>query len=165
MSSFFPVENPDMSPLIMLCMGLLYLVVGVVYVYPIVKGFKLIDHTRKALRAGTNSDFEASADVLHSIMKYCGWLTIISFVLYNIFSPITFIIPYYYSFYLFFSRKYIPYFRTILTTGNTVELLDCPIHGLAYGTRQKSFPNVSSPWLVSLLPILSLQLSVIISQH
>ena len=85
MSSFFPVENPDMSPLIMLCMGLLYLVVGVVYVYPIVKGFKLIDHTRKALRAGTNSDFEASADDLHSIMKYCGWITIISFVLYIIF--------------------------------------------------------------------------------
>ena len=85
MSSFFPVENPDMSPLIMLCMGLIYLVVGVVYVYPIVKGFKLIDHTRKALRAGTNSDFEASADDLHSIMKYCGWITIISFVLYIIF--------------------------------------------------------------------------------
>ena len=85
MSSFFPVENPDMSPLIMLCMGLLYLVVGVVYVYPIVKGFKLIDHTRKALRAGTNSDFEASADDLHSILKYCGWITIISFVLYIIF--------------------------------------------------------------------------------
>ena len=85
MSSFFPVENPDMSPLIMLGMGLLYLVFGVLYVYPIVKGFKLIDHTRKALRAGTNSDFEASADDLHSIMKYCGWLTIISFVLYIIF--------------------------------------------------------------------------------
>jgi uncharacterized membrane protein len=85
MSSFFPVENPDMSPLIMLGMGLLYLVVGVVYVYPIVKGFKLIDHTRKALRAGTNSDFEASADDLHSILKYCGWITIISFVLYIIF--------------------------------------------------------------------------------
>lgn len=91
MSSFFPVENPDMSPLIMLCMGLLYLVVGVVYVYPIVKGFKLIDHTRKALRAGTNSDFEASADDLHSIMKYCGWLTIISFVLYIIFMIVAFV--------------------------------------------------------------------------
>ena len=90
-SSFFPVENPDMSPLIMLCMGLLYLVVGVVYVYPIVKGFKLIDHTRKALRAGTNSDFEASADDLHSIMKYCGWLTIISFVLYIIFMIVAFV--------------------------------------------------------------------------
>ena len=85
MSSFFPVAEAEMSPLFMLGMGLLYLVVGVVYVYPIVKGFKLIDHTRKALRAGTNSDFEASADDLHSIMKYCGWLTIISFVLYIIF--------------------------------------------------------------------------------
>ncbi len=85
MSSFFPVENPDMSPLIMLCMGLLYLVFGVLYVYPIVKGFKLIDHTRKALRAGTNSDFEASAEDLHSIMKFCGWLTIIFLVIYPIF--------------------------------------------------------------------------------
>ena len=56
-----------------------------VVILTIVKGFKLIDHTRKALRAGTNSDFEASADDLHSILKYCGWITIISFVLYIIF--------------------------------------------------------------------------------
>ena len=85
MSSLFPVADAEMSPLFMLGMGLLYLVFGVLYVYPIIKGFKLIDHTRKALRAGTNSDFEASADDLHSIMKYCGWLTIILFVLYIIF--------------------------------------------------------------------------------
>ena len=85
MSSFFPVAEAEMSPLITLGMGLLYLIIGAAYVYPIVKGFKLIDHTRKALRAGTNSDFEASADDLHSIMKYCGWITIISFVLYIIF--------------------------------------------------------------------------------
>ena len=85
MSSLVPVADAEMSPLFMLGMGLLYLVFGVLYVYPIIKGFKLIDHTRKALRAGTNSDFEASADDLHSIMKYCGWLTIILFVLYIIF--------------------------------------------------------------------------------
>ena len=84
MSSFFPVAEAEMSPLIMLGMGLFYLIIGAVYVYPIVKGFKLIDHTRKALRAGTNSDFEASADDLHSIMKYCGWLTIALFVFYII---------------------------------------------------------------------------------
>ena len=83
-SSFFPVAEAEMSPLIMLGMGLFYLIIGAVYVYPIVKGFKLIDHTRKALRAGTNSDFEASADDLHSIMKYCGWLTIALFVFYII---------------------------------------------------------------------------------
>ena len=63
MSSFFPVENPDMSPLIMLCM----LVMSAVSL------------------ARSRYDFEASADDLHSIMKYCGWLTIISFVLYIIF--------------------------------------------------------------------------------
>ena len=84
MSSFFPVAEAEMSPLIMLGMGLFYLIIGAVYVYPIVKGFKLIDHTRKALRAGTNSDFEASADDLHSIMKYCGWLTIALFFFYII---------------------------------------------------------------------------------
>jgi hypothetical protein len=92
MSSFFPVAEAEMSPLVMLGMGLLYLVVGVVYVYPIVKGFKLIDHTRKALRAGSNSDFEASADDLHSIMKYCGWMTIIFFVLYIIFMIVAVVI-------------------------------------------------------------------------
>ena len=85
MSSFFPVAEAEMSPLIMLGMGFLYLVLGVLYVYPIVKAFKLIDHTRKALRAGTNSDFEASADDLHSIMKYCGWLTIAFLIIYPLF--------------------------------------------------------------------------------
>ena len=85
MSSFFPVAEAEMSPLIMLGLGLLYLIIGAAYIYPIVKGFKLIDHTRKALRAGTNSDFEASADDLHSIMKFYGYFTIISFVLYIIF--------------------------------------------------------------------------------
>ena len=83
-SSFFPVAEAEMSPLVMLGMGLFYLIIGAVYIYPIVKGFKLIDHTRKALRAGTNSDFEASADDLHSILKYCGWLAIAFFVLYII---------------------------------------------------------------------------------
>ena len=85
MSSFFPVAEAEMSPLFLLGMGLLYLIIGAVYIYPIIKGFKLIDHTRKALRAGTNSDFEASADDLHSIMKFCGWLTIIFLVIYPIF--------------------------------------------------------------------------------
>ena len=84
-SSFFPVAEAEMSPLVMLGMGLFYLFIGALYIYPIVKTFNLIDHTRKALRAGTNSDFEASADDLHSIMKYCGWMTIIFFVLYIIF--------------------------------------------------------------------------------
>lgn len=90
MSSFFPVAEAEMSPLFLLGMGLLYLIIGAVYIYPIIKGFKLIDHTRKALRAGTNSDFEASADILHSIMKYCGWMTIIFFVLYIIFMIVAF---------------------------------------------------------------------------
>jgi hypothetical protein len=85
MSSFFPVAEAEMSPLFLLGMGLLYLIIGAVYIYPIIKGFKLIDHTRKALRAGTNSDFEASADDLHSIMKFCVWLTIIFLVIYPIF--------------------------------------------------------------------------------
>lgn len=84
MSSLFPVENTEMSPLVMLCMGSLYLILGVLYIYPIVKGFKLVDHTRKALRAGTNTDFEASADDLYAIMKYCGYLTIIGLVIYVI---------------------------------------------------------------------------------
>ena len=85
MSSFFPVAEAEMSPLVLLAIGMIYLIISAVYIYPIVKGFKLIDHTRKALRAGTNSDFEASADDLHSIMKYCGYFTIILFVLYIIF--------------------------------------------------------------------------------
>ena len=89
-SSVFPWEEAEMPPVFTLAMGLLYLIIGAMYVYPIVKAFNLIDHTRKALRAGTNSDFEASADDFHSIMKYCGYITIISFVLYIIFMIVVF---------------------------------------------------------------------------
>lgn len=83
-SSLFPFGSAGMPPLVLVGMGLLYLLISALYIYPIMKGFKLIDHTRKALRAGTNADFEASADDFHAIMKFCGILTIAGFLIYII---------------------------------------------------------------------------------
>ncbi|MBR5715749.1 MAG: hypothetical protein IKX59_04125 [Bacteroidales bacterium] len=84
-SSAFPTIDNELSPAVTLGMGMLYLFIAALYVYPIVKGFHLVEHTRKALRAGTTSDLEASADNFHAIMKFCGILTIIGIALYVIF--------------------------------------------------------------------------------
>ena len=84
-SSALASFDDELSPAAMLGMGMLYLFIAALYVYPIVKGFHLVEHTRKALRAGTTSDFEASADDFHAIMKFCGILTIIGLAIYVIF--------------------------------------------------------------------------------
>lgn len=92
LGSVFPFGAEGLSTLVMAGIGLLYLLIAAIYVYPIVKGFKMVDHTRKALRAGTNADFEASADDLHAILKFCGILTIALLVLYILFIPFAFIL-------------------------------------------------------------------------
>lgn len=54
-----------------------YLVVGCIYVYPIIKSFHLISHTRQALKQGIIKDFELATKDWHSLMKYMGILTIV----------------------------------------------------------------------------------------
>lgn len=89
LGSVFPFGREGMSPLIWAGIGLLYLLIAALYVYPITRGFKLVDHTRKALRAGTNADFEASADDLHAVLKFCGILTVAVLILYIILIIVT----------------------------------------------------------------------------
>ena len=89
MGSVFPFGEEGIPTLVLAGVGLLYLLIAALYVYPIVRGFKLVDHTRKALRAGTNADFEASADDLHAVLKFCGILTIALLVLYILFIFVT----------------------------------------------------------------------------
>jgi hypothetical protein len=89
MGSVFPFGEEGIPTLVLAGVGLLYLLIAALYVYPIVRGFKLVDHTRKALRAGTNADFESSADDLHALLKFCGILTIALLVLYILFIFVT----------------------------------------------------------------------------
>ena len=77
-SSFFPSPNAatDEAPLFLLFLGVLYLVVGAAYVYPLVRGFRMVDHTRRALQLISQNDFEQAASDFYAMLRYCGYLMI-----------------------------------------------------------------------------------------
>lgn len=64
-----------------MCLGIVYLVCVAIYVYPLLKTFKLIKNTREAMN-GSQDEFAQTTDNLYSIMKYFGILSIIFLVLY-----------------------------------------------------------------------------------
>lgn len=66
---------------IMLGVGLFYILMVAVYVYPLKKSFALIKNTREAMN-GIQDKFEQTTDDLFSMLKYCGIMTIIMLVLY-----------------------------------------------------------------------------------
>ena len=65
-----------------LFVSLLYLVLGAVYFYPVKKTFDLISNTRLAIRQNDPDQLELAAGNFHTILKYCGILTIAIVVLY-----------------------------------------------------------------------------------
>jgi uncharacterized membrane protein YphA (DoxX/SURF4 family) len=76
-----PIAETDayqFSSTLFLCFGVLYVILSIVYIYPIVNAFRLISHTRKALNADSTADFEASAADLHSILWFLGVMTFLS---------------------------------------------------------------------------------------
>ena len=65
-----------------LFVSLLYLVLGAVYFYPVKKTFDLISNTRLAIYQNDPDQLELAASNFHTILKYCGILTIAIVVLY-----------------------------------------------------------------------------------
>lgn len=65
-----------------LFVSLLYLVLGAVYFYPVKKTFDLISNTRLAIYQNDPDQLELAAGNFHTILKYCGILTIAIVVLY-----------------------------------------------------------------------------------
>ncbi|MDO4460950.1 MAG: hypothetical protein Q4C30_00445 [Bacteroidia bacterium] len=63
-------------------LGIAYLILVGLYVYPIIKCFNIICHTRKALKEASQDSLESAADNLHSLLKFLGILTIIVISLY-----------------------------------------------------------------------------------
>ena len=75
--SFLPVADvTDGSSLPLLGLGVLYLVLGAAYVYPLVRGFRMVDHTRRALQLISQNDFEQAASDFYAMLRYCGYLMI-----------------------------------------------------------------------------------------
>jgi uncharacterized protein involved in cysteine biosynthesis len=64
-------------------LGVVYLVVAAIYIYPLVKSFSLIRHTREAFRVENGQpDIEQAAADCHAILKFMGVLTIVLMVVY-----------------------------------------------------------------------------------
>lgn len=64
-------------------LGVVYLVLAAIYIYPLVKSFSLIRHTREAFRVENGQpDIEQAAADCHAILKFMGVLTIVLMVVY-----------------------------------------------------------------------------------
>ncbi len=61
--------------------SIVYIVIIALYIYPLIKAFRLVKNTRKAMK-GNQEGFVQSADDFASIMRYCGYLTVIALILY-----------------------------------------------------------------------------------
>ncbi len=62
--------------------GFFYLILSLLYVYPIKKCYDLISHSKNALRQGTQMSLEASSKDLKRLLKYIGIICIISVVVF-----------------------------------------------------------------------------------
>jgi len=62
--------------------GFFYLVLSLVYIYPIKKCYDLIAHSKNALKQGKQMSLESSSKDLKRILKYIGIICIISVVIF-----------------------------------------------------------------------------------
>lgn len=65
--------------------GIVYLLLILIYIYPLIKAYKLISSGREALIENNQASLEEASKCLHSILKYYGIFTIIFLVLYPTF--------------------------------------------------------------------------------
>lgn len=64
-------------------LGVIYLVLAAIYIYPLVKSFSLIRNTREAFRTENGQpNIEQAAADCHAILKFMGILTIVLMVVY-----------------------------------------------------------------------------------
>lgn len=62
--------------------SVLYLIIALVYIYPVMKAFAIVSNTRKAINMNDQMSLELAAKDFHVVLKFCGVLTIIILVIY-----------------------------------------------------------------------------------
>jgi len=60
----------------------LYVVIALIYIYPVKKAFSIVSNTRKAIETNDQMILEKTAADFHALLKFCGIITIIVLVLY-----------------------------------------------------------------------------------
>ena len=63
-------------------MGLLYLIIVAIYIYPLIKGFQFANATKTACLYNNESELARGFEGLNSLMRYFGILTIIILSIY-----------------------------------------------------------------------------------
>ena len=62
--------------------SVLYLLIALLYIYPVRKAFAIVSNTRKAINMNDQMSLELAAKDFHAVLKFCGVLTIITLVVY-----------------------------------------------------------------------------------
>ena len=62
--------------------GLLYLVLAAIYIYPLIKGFQFANSTKAACLSDDEHELARGFEGLSSLLKYCGILTIVCIAIY-----------------------------------------------------------------------------------
>jgi len=60
----------------------LYVIIALLYLYPVKKAFNVVSNTRKAINENDSMSLELAAKAFHAMLKFCGILTIIVIVAY-----------------------------------------------------------------------------------
>ena len=62
--------------------GLLYLIIAVIYIYPLIKGFQFANRTKAACLTNDEQELARGFEGLSALLRFCGILTIIILILY-----------------------------------------------------------------------------------
>ena len=62
--------------------SVLYLLIALLYIYPVRKAFAIVSNTRKAINMNDQMSLELAAKDFHAVLKFYGVLTIIALVVY-----------------------------------------------------------------------------------
>ena len=73
-------------------MGFMYLIIAAIYIYPIVKGFQFANGIKAACLSNDEFQLARGFSGLHSLLQFCGILTIICIILYGFFILIALIL-------------------------------------------------------------------------
>lgn len=69
--------------IILIC-SIVYLVLGGLYIYPIIRSFNLIDNIRKSMKSFSQNALDKASDDFKAIMKFIGIMIIAIIVIYVI---------------------------------------------------------------------------------
>ncbi len=76
------MASQSVSPMAFKLVGFIYILTGLICLYPIIQSFALISNTRRALRLNNQQSLEKASFNMRNALRYQGILAIIFIILY-----------------------------------------------------------------------------------